>query len=124
MVGQVTGNQERYLLAERFTAASYQAPYVFHLRGPLDVERLRRAVDDTVAAHDILRTCFFAEGAGFGSRPDPVAPTLQVIDASGLSTTATDAQCNIATEYKLFYRTTTAGCSSALPDPSPPATPP
>ena len=35
-----------------------------------------------------------------------------------------DAQCNIATEYKLFYRTTTAGCSSALPDPSPPATPP
>ncbi len=45
-------------------------------------------------------------------------------NASGLSTTAVDAQCNIATEYKLFYRTTTAGCSSALPDPSPPATPP
>jgi hypothetical protein len=38
-----------------------------------------------------------------------------------LSTFAVDAQCNIATEYKLFYRTTTAGCSSALPDPSPPA---
>ena len=35
-----------------------------------------------------------------------------------------DAQCNIATEYKLFYRTTTAGCSTALPDPSPPAAPP
>jgi len=28
-------------------------------------------------------------------------------NASGLSTTATDAQCNIATEYKLFYRTMT-----------------
>ncbi len=42
-------------------------------------------------------------------------------NASGLSTAAIDAQCNIATEYKLFYRTTTAGCSSALPDPSPPA---
>src|SRR5204863_4696754 len=42
-------------------------------------------------------------------------------NASGLSTTAVDAQCNIATEYKLFYRTTTAGCSTALPDPSPPA---
>ncbi|HSB18871.1 MAG TPA: DUF6351 family protein [Anaeromyxobacteraceae bacterium] len=42
-------------------------------------------------------------------------------NASGLTTTAVDAQCNIATEYKLFYRTTTAGCSSALPDPSPPA---
>ncbi len=42
-------------------------------------------------------------------------------NASGLTTTAVDAQCNIATEYKLFYRTTTAGCSSALPDPSLPA---
>ncbi len=42
-------------------------------------------------------------------------------NASGLSTTAIDAQCNIATEFKLFYRTTTAGCSTALPDPSPPA---
>ena len=45
-------------------------------------------------------------------------------NASGLTTTAVDAQCNIATEYKLFYRTTTAGCSSALPDPSPPAAQP
>ena len=41
-------------------------------------------------------------------------------NASGLSTTAIDAQCDIATEYTLFYRTTTAGCSTALPDPSPP----
>jgi hypothetical protein len=41
-----------------------------------------------------------------------------------LTTFAFDSQCNIATEYKLFYRTTTPGCSTALPDPSPPATPP
>ncbi len=48
-------------------------------------------------------------------------------NASGLTTTATDAQCNIATEFKLFYRTTTpvsvaagdGGCSFVLPDPSP-----
>ena len=45
-------------------------------------------------------------------------------NASGLSTAAIDSHCTIATEYKLFYRTTTAGCSSALPDPSPPATAP
>src|SRR5260221_1161424 len=45
-------------------------------------------------------------------------------NASGLSTFAIDAQCNIATEYKLFYRTTTSPCSTALPDPSPPAAPP
>ena len=42
-------------------------------------------------------------------------------NGSGLGTSATDAQCNIATEFKLFYRTTTAGCSTALPDPTPPA---
>ncbi|HJV96396.1 MAG TPA: DUF6351 family protein, partial [Albitalea sp.] len=55
--------------------------------------------------------------------PTPVAESgnTPASNASGLTTTAVDAQCNIATEYKLFYRTTTLGCSSALPDPSPPA---
>ena len=54
--------------------------------------------------------------------PTPVAESgnTPASNASGLSTFAIDAQCNIATEYKLFYRTTTAGCSTALPDPSPP----
>ena len=58
--------------------------------------------------------------------PAPVAAVgnTPASNASGLSTTAVDAQCNIVTEYKLFYRTTAAGCSSALPDPSPPAPPP
>ncbi|HSB99526.1 MAG TPA: DUF6351 family protein, partial [Burkholderiaceae bacterium] len=58
--------------------------------------------------------------------PQPVAQNGNTpgSNASGLSTFATDVQCNIATEFKLFYRTTTAGCSSALPDPSPPAAPP
>jgi hypothetical protein len=58
--------------------------------------------------------------------PSPVAASgnTPASNASGLSTNATDAQCNIATEYKLFYRTTTVGCSSALPDPSPPAVAP
>jgi hypothetical protein len=55
--------------------------------------------------------------------PTPVAESgnTPASNASGLSTFAVDAQCNIATEYKLFYRTTMPGCSSALPDPSPPA---
>ena len=58
--------------------------------------------------------------------PTPVAESgnTPASNASGLTTTAVDAQCNIATEFKLFYRTTTAGCSSALPDPSPPSAPP
>ncbi len=49
-------------------------------------------------------------------------PVQQVVNgivpasnASGLSG-APDANCNIATEFKLYYRTTTAGCSLGLPD--------
>jgi hypothetical protein len=53
--------------------------------------------------------------------PVPESGNTPASNASGLTTFAVDAQCNIATEYKLFYRTTTAGCSTALPDPSPPA---
>jgi hypothetical protein len=58
--------------------------------------------------------------------PAPVAASgnTPASNASGLTTAAVDAQCNIATEFTLFYRTTTAGCSSALPDPSPPAAAP
>ena len=58
--------------------------------------------------------------------PTPVAESgnTPASNASGLSTFAVDAKCNIKTEYKLFYRTTTAGCSTALPDPSPPSAQP
>lgn len=56
--------------------------------------------------------------------PVPANGNTPASNASGLSTTAVDAQCNIATEFKLFYHTTTAGCSTALPDPSPPAAQP
>lgn len=38
-------------------------------------------------------------------------------NASGLSGTP-DANCNITSEFKLYYRTTAAGCSLALPDPT------
>lgn len=62
--------------------------------------------------------------------PVPVAAVgnTPASNASGLSTAATDAQCNIATEYKLWYRTTTAVstnngvdglCIFTLPDPTP-----
>ena len=61
--------------------------------------------------------------------PVPTAATASspATNASGLTTTATDAQCNIATETKFFYRTLTpvtvtagdGGCSFVVPDPSP-----
>ena len=63
--------------------------------------------------------------------PQPVAQNgdTPASNASGLSSTAVDAQCNIATEFKFFYRTKTpltavagdGGCSFVLPDPSPTA---
>jgi hypothetical protein len=53
--------------------------------------------------------------------PVPASGNTPASNASGLSTFAVDAQCNIATEFKLFYHTTALGCSTALPDPSPPA---
>jgi uncharacterized tannase-like protein DUF6351 len=53
-------------------------------------------------------------------------PTFQPVNGldparnfSGLSTAAVDAQCNIATEYKLYYRTTATPCTFAIPDPTP-----
>ncbi len=59
--------------------------------------------------------------------PTAATATSPGTNASGLSTNAVDAQCNIRTEFKLFYRTTTpvsvttndGGCSFVLPDPSP-----
>ena len=45
-------------------------------------------------------------------------------NSSGLSTNAIDVQCNIATEFKYYYKTTTAGCTNSLPDPIPPAAAP
>jgi Tannase-like family of unknown function (DUF6351) len=55
--------------------------------------------------------------------PIPVAANGNVpaTNASGLAG-APDANCNIATEYKLYYRTTTAGCTFGIPDPSPTVT--
>lgn len=64
--------------------------------------------------------------------PQVASGATPATNASGLGG-APDANCNIAAETKLYYRTTTAGCSLALPDPTPtmganattvPATPP
>jgi hypothetical protein len=56
--------------------------------------------------------------------PTPIGATgsQPATNASGLSTAATDANCNIATETKLWYKTTAANCVAALPDPSPTVT--
>jgi hypothetical protein len=54
----------------------------------------------------------------------PESGNTPASNASGLTTFAVDAQCNIATEFHLFYRTKTAACAFVLPDPSPTTTAP
>ncbi len=55
--------------------------------------------------------------------PQAASGNLPATNVSGLTRPAVDAQCNIPTEFKLYYRTTTAGCSFALPDPTPTVSP-
>ncbi|MGE0798667.1 MAG: DUF6351 family protein [Lautropia sp.] len=53
------------------------------------------------------------------STPKAATATTPATNASGLATEATDAQCNAATEYTLYYKSTLPGCSNTLPDPPP-----
>ncbi len=55
--------------------------------------------------------------------PQPMNGNVPATNASGLSGQPVDAKCNIPTEFKLYYRTTAANCSFALPDPSPAVSP-
>src|SRR5687768_7270785 len=52
--------QERLWLTERLGAGAgvYTMAYAVRLRGPLDADALRRAVDDVVRRHEPLRTVF------------------------------------------------------------------
>jgi amino acid adenylation domain-containing protein len=43
-------------------SAAYNLPYARRLRGPLDVEALRRAIEAAIHRHDVLRTAFPAQG--------------------------------------------------------------
>jgi hypothetical protein len=55
--------------------------------------------------------------------PQAESGTTASTNGSGLPTNATDAQCNIATDVKYFYKTSTAGCAQVLPDPTTGAAP-
>lgn len=52
------GNQERYLLAERASDASFFIVVWFEARGALDLARLRDAIASTISRHPALRTGF------------------------------------------------------------------
>ncbi|WP_433217547.1 amino acid adenylation domain-containing protein [Microtetraspora malaysiensis] len=78
--------QERLWFMEQFApgTSAYVLPASARLRGPLPVERLRRALDAVVARHESLRMTF---PAGTSGRPevcvaDHVAVPLRVVDAA------------------------------------------
>ncbi|GLW98852.1 condensation domain-containing protein [Microtetraspora sp. NBRC 16547] len=78
--------QERLWFMEQFApgTSAYVLPASARLRGPLSVERLRRALDAVVARHESLRMTF---PAGTSGRPevcvaDHVAVPLRVVDAA------------------------------------------
>ncbi len=67
-------------------SAAHNVPVHLRLRGRLDVEALRRALDEVVARHDVLRTTFALDGG----QPVQVVraasdlPALEVVDLRSL----------------------------------------
>lgn len=58
-------NQERYLLAERFTHAAYPIPFSYRIVGEVDPARLQAAIDAVVARHAVLRARLGNDAGGF-----------------------------------------------------------
>lgn len=57
----VSGNQERYLLAERLSEASFFVSIWFTAKGSLDIERLRAALHSVISRHTTLRMGFLPD---------------------------------------------------------------
>ena len=87
--------QQRFWFLERLGAApaAYNVPEVLRLRGELNVDALRRALDGVVARHESLRTVFPTVGGG---PVQVVLPSLSiplpVTDLSGVSADQREAR--------------------------------
>ncbi len=69
--------QQRFWFVERMGAAAnaYNMPMSLRLRGPLDADALRRALDGVVARHEALRTAFPMRG---GEPVQDILPELRL----------------------------------------------
>lgn len=61
-------------------SAVYHIPLAFKLRGELNVDRLRLALQHVVAQHPLLQTRFQQEGEAFIQRIIMSTPVLQIVD--------------------------------------------
>ncbi len=75
--------QERLWLADQLGAGTgvYNMPHAVRLRGPLDEEALRGALDAVVARHEPLRTVFEGAEGGPVQRVLPPAPVPLAVEA-------------------------------------------
>ncbi|HEX2080216.1 MAG TPA: amino acid adenylation domain-containing protein, partial [Longimicrobium sp.] len=83
----LSSGQQRLWLLEQLApgGTAYNAPYVFDLEGPLNVDALRAALDELVRRHAVLRTALRVEG---GEPVQVIEPSIRldlpVVDLSGV----------------------------------------
>ncbi|WP_433659589.1 amino acid adenylation domain-containing protein [Nocardia sp. CA-128927] len=77
--------QQRIWFLNRFerAGAAYNMPFVVRLRGAVDIAALRRALDDVVGRHEVLRTIFPAQLPGDANGAAARQVVLSVAAVSG-----------------------------------------
>lgn len=80
-------NEERYVLAEALTPATYITPWANRIEGPLDADRLQRALERMAERHDVMRTCYHQQGPASWVREvlPSAPPVLRRLERPGLS---------------------------------------
>ncbi len=80
-------NEERYVLAEALTPATYITPWAHLIEGPLDGERLQAALERMAERHDVMRTCYHQHGPATWKREvlPSATPALRRLERPGQS---------------------------------------
>src|SRR5262245_57181408 len=87
--------QQRLWLIDRITpgSAAYNVPAAFRLTGSLAAEPLRRAFEEVVRRHEVLRTAFVeADGGAVQVPAPPGAWTLDLVDLGHLAPDARESE--------------------------------
>ncbi|MFC9432524.1 non-ribosomal peptide synthase/polyketide synthase [Nocardia sp. NPDC057030] len=92
--------QQRIWFLNRFeqAGAAYNMPLVVRLRGAVDIPALRRALDDVVARHEVLRTIFPAllPGEAAGAAARQVVLSVAAVSAAPESIGAAELDAELA----------------------------
>ena len=87
-------NEERYVLAEALTPATYITPWAHLIEGPLDAGRLLWALAKMAERHDVLRTRYHKSGPASWTREilASAPPELKRLDRPGQTLAALRAE--------------------------------